>query len=51
MPTYPLKVERLAIAFLVAFVIADLWQHPNLSSGVIETTLLRVEKALDKTSS
>ncbi len=44
MTTYPLKLERLAIAFLTAFVIADLWQHPRLSSGVIETTLTKVQE-------
>ena len=50
MTTYPLKIERLAIAFLVAFIIADLWQHPRLSSGVIETTLATVQEAFVKAS-
>ena len=45
MTDYPLKIERLAIAFLATFVIADLWQHPRLSSGVIETTLTKVQEA------
>ena len=45
MTTYPLKVERLAIAFLATFVMADLWQHPKLSSGVIETTFSTVQEA------
>ncbi|NEP63315.1 MAG: hypothetical protein F6K31_41510 [Symploca sp. SIO2G7] len=44
MTTYPLKTERLAIAFLATFVIADLWQHPKLSAGVIETTFSLVHE-------
>lgn len=46
MTTYPLKIERLAIAFLTAFIIADLWHHPRLSSGVIVTALSRVQDTL-----
>ncbi|MEM7796528.1 MAG: hypothetical protein AAF579_19005 [Cyanobacteria bacterium P01_C01_bin.118] len=42
MTVYSLKVKRLAIAFLATFIVADLWQHPKLSSGLIETTLSRV---------
>ena len=44
MTTYPLKMERLAIAFLATFIIADLWQHPRLSSGVIVTTLSKAQE-------
>ncbi|MBE9066682.1 hypothetical protein IQ260_08450 [Leptolyngbya cf. ectocarpi LEGE 11479] len=46
MATYPWKIERLAIAFLATFIIADLWQHPRLSSGVIVTTLSKVQETL-----
>lgn len=46
MTTYPLKFERLAIAFLATFVIADLWQHPQLSPGIIETTLIKAQETV-----
>ena len=46
MTTYPWKIERLAIAFLATFIFADLWQHPKLSSGVIETTITKVQETV-----
>ncbi|NEQ53057.1 MAG: hypothetical protein F6K11_23445 [Leptolyngbya sp. SIO3F4] len=50
MTTYPWKIERLAIAFLATFIFADLWQHPRLSSGVIVTTLSKVQETVTNSS-
>ncbi|WP_152532252.1 hypothetical protein [Leptolyngbya sp. Heron Island J] len=36
---YHLVFERLAIAFLFTFIIADLYPHPSLSPGLIMSTV------------
>lgn len=41
-----IKLERLAIAIVLVFAIADLLPHPSLSEGIISTTLSEVENVL-----
>lgn len=43
-----IKVERLAITFILVFFIADSLPHPSLSSGVISTTLSEMQQVLEK---
>lgn len=42
------KFDRLAIAIVTVFIVADLLPHPSLSSGVIETTVSKVQQVLDR---
>ena len=36
---YHLAFERLAIAFIFTFIVADLYPHPSLSPGLIMSTV------------
>ncbi|MEM1243047.1 MAG: hypothetical protein AAGI45_24720 [Cyanobacteria bacterium P01_H01_bin.26] len=36
---YHVAVERLAIAFIFTFIVADLYPHPSLSPGLVMSTV------------
>ena len=44
---YHLAFERLAIAVIFTFIIADLYPHPTLSPGVIMTTVSHIQSAIE----
>lgn len=43
-----LKLERIALAICVVLIIVDLLPHPALSSGIIGTTLSKVQQAITR---
>ena len=43
-----IKLERLVISIVLVFAISDLLPHPSLSSGIISTTLSKVEEIITK---
>lgn len=40
---YRVAVERLAIAFLFTFIVADLYPHPSMSPGLIMSTVSYIQ--------
>jgi hypothetical protein len=46
-----IKIERLLLALGITLLIADTVPHPNLSAGLVEYTLYRVQAGLIQESS
>ena len=44
---YHLAFERLAIAFIFTFIVADLYPHPSLSPGLIMSTVSHIQAAAE----
>lgn len=42
---YRIAVERLAIAFIFTFIVADLCPHPSLSPGLLVTAVSYIQSA------
>ncbi|MEM7797536.1 MAG: hypothetical protein AAF579_24140 [Cyanobacteria bacterium P01_C01_bin.118] len=40
---YRVAFERLAIAFIFTFIVADLYPHPSLSPGLIMSTVSYIQ--------
>jgi hypothetical protein len=43
-----IKVNRLILAILVTFLIADTYPHPHLAPGLIETLGIRINTTLNE---
>ena len=46
---YRLAVERLVIAFIVTFIMADLYPDPSLSPGIIMSTVSHIQVSMEAT--
>ncbi|VEP14312.1 hypothetical protein H1P_2620003 [Hyella patelloides LEGE 07179] len=38
-----IKLERLLLCFLITFLVADTYPHPNLGSGLIQSTFEHIQ--------
>ena len=38
-----IKVERLLLSFIATFVLADIYPHPNLSPGLLQSSFNHVQ--------
>ncbi|MEM7064789.1 MAG: hypothetical protein AAF572_16720 [Cyanobacteria bacterium P01_B01_bin.77] len=45
---YRVSLERIAIAFIFTFIVADLYPSPSLSPGVIMSTVSYIQSAADE---
>ncbi|MEM8829954.1 MAG: hypothetical protein AAGE96_11415 [Cyanobacteria bacterium P01_G01_bin.19] len=46
MNTLKLRYERLLTAFLLAFVLGDIYPHPSLAPGVLQSTFERIQQTI-----
>ncbi|MFE4105470.1 hypothetical protein [Almyronema epifaneia] len=46
----PIRLNRLFLAILITFLVADTYPHPHLSSGVIASTWHYLQSALHQDS-
>ena len=44
--TFSIKINRLFLAVIITFLVADTYPHPQLSPGLVETMGSRVQLAL-----
>ena len=41
-----IKVERCLLAFLITFVLADIYPHPHLSPGLLQSTFNYIQTTI-----
>ena len=39
-----IKLDRLLLSILITFVIADIYPHPNLAPGLVQSTFERIAR-------
>ena len=42
----PIKVERFLLSFLITFVLADIYPHPRLSPGLLQSSFSQIQTTI-----